>query len=126
MPSRYLPRVLAAKLACLSLMGNAKVMAQPIMLDNLCNEPAVYLNTTGAGDVLILGNSSPEARYVVVIPGSDLEVLTQVQQCVADAFITDSRLGAYIHVGAFSTRSDAEMVVLRLRSKNLSARVAYF
>jgi cell division protein FtsN len=82
-------------------------------------------NRTQQGNVIVVGRS-PTSRYVVVVPARRDNTLNVVRQCVPDAFLADSRLGAYVQAGAFPTRSSAESLSRVLRSQGLDARVAYF
>lgn len=77
-------------------------------------------------------NGSPVAnrpninRYVVVVPISNNDTLIRVRQYVADAFLSESRLGNYVNAGAFSDRNQADQRSRELRSRGLDARVDYF
>ncbi|NES86609.1 MAG: peptidoglycan-binding protein [Moorea sp. SIO2B7] len=63
--------------------------------------------------------------YVVVIPARGNSTLIKVQKYVSNAFLADSRLGTYVHAGAFPDRQAAESHSFLLRSKGLDARVLY-
>ncbi|MBW4515522.1 MAG: hypothetical protein KME11_09880 [Timaviella obliquedivisa GSE-PSE-MK23-08B] len=80
-------------------------------------------------DVIILGKL-PNAPYVVIVPlngdaDSNADVLSEVQQCVADSFQAESGLGKYIQAGAFARRSAAQQLTQHLYSLGLDARTIY-
>ena len=81
-------------------------------------------NTVTAGDVIVLGQL-PEQPYRVIVLGGDARSLTSIRQCVLDAFATESRLGAYIQVGSFDNRRDAENIQRILRRAGYRPRLIY-
>ncbi|NJR40259.1 MAG: hypothetical protein HC781_17335 [Leptolyngbyaceae cyanobacterium CSU_1_4] len=93
------------------------------------SEPSATLcaphNFEQQADVIILGKL-PNASYVVIVPlNGNTELLSEVRQCVADAFQTESRLGKYIQAGAFAQRSAAHQLTRQLYSLGLDARTIY-
>ncbi|NET49138.1 MAG: hypothetical protein F6K09_10530 [Merismopedia sp. SIO2A8] len=76
-------------------------------------------------NVIVIGHL-PDHNYVVVVPGQEDPLLAQVRTYVPDAFRSSSRLGDYIHAGAFETRREARTLALQLRSCRIRARVVYF
>jgi hypothetical protein len=73
---------------------------------------------------IILGQPQ-ETPYVVVIPGSDLILLEQIQRYAPLAFLSNSRMGSYIQAGAYTDRSAAEVLNRALRQQGWDARVMY-
>ena len=63
--------------------------------------------------------------YVVAVPGANPNILSRVQAFVPSAFVTDSRLGAYVQAGSSPRRAPAETVSRQLRREGLDARVIY-
>ena len=89
---------------------------------------AGFLNTDETledSSVTIIGHL-PDHNYVVVVPGRRESLLTEVRQYIPDAFMTSSRLGAYVHAGAFENRSAAEDLSMRLQACDIRSRVVYF
>lgn len=82
-------------------------------------------NTVQQGKVIVLGRIS-KYPYVVVVPGDEEIKLKSIQQCVTDAFISQNRLGKFIHAGAFDNYVSAKNLEVVLRSRKLDARVVYF
>lgn len=110
------------------LMGvpaKAQIRKEPPVSLDVCPIQVSGFNTVRLGDVVVVGRQ-PSARYVVVVPGRSRENLARVRRCIPDAFIAQSRLGSYIHAGAFLDRSAAETVSWLMRSQGLDARVVYF
>ena len=86
------------------------------------------INTTEDADdnnVIVIGHFSNH-NYVVIIPGRRDDLLEQVRRYVPDAFRSSSRLGSYIHAGAFESRREAETLSKQLRACRIRARVVYF
>jgi formyltetrahydrofolate synthetase len=81
-------------------------------------------NTVRQGETVILGRS-PDRRYIVLVPTGSMDILKIVQVCIPDAFMTQSKLGAYIHAGSFANLNHAESLAAALRSRGLDARVIY-
>jgi hypothetical protein len=77
-----------------------------------------------AGKVIVVGRAR-ETPHVVVVPASSPATLNAVRQCVPTAFLTNSRLGDYIHAGAFANYNQAASLSAMLRSRGLDARVVY-
>lgn len=75
--------------------------------------------------VTIIGHL-PNLNYVVVVPGQRESLLIDIRRYVPDAFMTTSRLGDYVHAGAFDTRRDAEVLSRKLRACKIRSRVVYF
>jgi hypothetical protein len=87
--------------------------------------PCLPHNSAPQGDVIVLGKT-PDAPYVVVVPmGGREDVLSQVRQCVPDAFQAASHLGKYIRAGAFAHPSEARSLTRHLHSLGLDARTVY-
>ncbi|WP_421657035.1 hypothetical protein [Leptothermofonsia sp. ETS-13] len=64
-------------------------------------------------------------RYVVAIPGDNLEELMLVQRFAPGAFLADSRLGMFINAGSFSEREPAEIRADVLRAYGFDAQVRH-
>lgn len=64
--------------------------------------------------------------YVVVIPITNNNLLSEVRRYFSDAFLANSRLGAYIQAGSFANQSAAESRSYALRARGFDARVVYF
>lgn len=93
--------------------------------DELNDAFCVSQNSLQQDEQIIVGDI-PDFPYVVVVPGQGSDLLTEVRQCVPDAFQTDLRLGPYIRAGAFPDRRSAEQLSRYLRrSLKLNARVMY-
>jgi hypothetical protein len=87
--------------------------------------PCAPHNSEPQENVIILGKI-PDAPYVVIVPlRGDADLLSEVRQCVEDAFQTESRLGKYIQAGAFDRRSAAQQLIRQLHSLGLDARTIY-
>jgi hypothetical protein len=100
-------------------------LAYPSVAGNTDPSPCLPHNSALQGDVIVLGKP-PDAPYVVVVPTGDREdLLSQVRQCVPDAFQADSHLGKYIRAGAFARPSDARSLTRHLHSLGLDARTIY-
>lgn len=87
------------------------------------SEPQRY-NTQTRGEVIVIG-AQRDRPYRVVIISESRDTLAAIQACILDAFIADDRFGAYIQVGSFNNRSDAETLRLILQKEGFSARVIY-
>lgn len=114
-----------------------------IVLASLClDSPHVYasetcdvfsfesdvLNTLSEieeGGVTVIGHL-PNHNYVVIVPGRRESLLIDVRRYIPDAFMTSSRLGSYVHAGAFETQEEAESLSMRLRACKIRSRVVYF
>nr|WP_242039849.1 hypothetical protein [Anabaena sphaerica] len=83
------------------------------------------LNSVQKSNVIVIGKV-PDSPYIVVVPGNSNQLLNFVRRYVADAFLAQHRLGAYVYAGGSSRRGDAECLSNFLRSQGLDARVVYF
>ncbi|MGM3307475.1 hypothetical protein ACSQ6I_16145 [Anabaena sp. WFMT] len=83
------------------------------------------LNSFRKREVIVIGKI-PEHPYVVIVPGNSYKLLNSVRSYVADAFIAQHKLGAYIYAGGSSYREKAECLSHLLKSRGLDARVVYF
>ncbi|MFN6483266.1 MULTISPECIES: peptidoglycan-binding protein [unclassified Nostoc] len=72
------------------------------------------------GNTLVANNP-----YRVIIPISNNDTLSKVQQYIPNAIAEQSNLGDYVNAGAFSDRAQAETLTKKLRSLGLDARVKY-
>ena len=72
------------------------------------------------GNTLVASNP-----YRVIIPISNNDTLSKVQQYIPNAVTEQSHLGDYVNAGAFSDRAQAETLTKKLRSLGLDARVKY-
>ncbi|MFW9258812.1 peptidoglycan-binding protein [Nostoc sp. CALU 546] len=63
--------------------------------------------------------------YRVIIPISNNDTLSKVQQYIPNAVTEQSSLGDYVNAGAFSDRAQAETLTKKLRSLGLDARVKF-
>jgi hypothetical protein len=100
-------------------------LVYPSFAEDTNPSPCLPHNSALQGDVIVLGKP-PDAPYVVVVPMGDQEdLLSQVRQCVPDAFQADSHLGKYIRAGAFARPSDARSLTRHLHSLGLDARTIY-
>ena len=72
------------------------------------------------GNTLVANNP-----YRVIIPISNNDTLSKVQQYIPNAVAEQSNLGDYVNAGAFSDRAQAETLTKKLRSLGLDARVKY-
>ena len=75
--------------------------------------------------VTVIGHL-PDRNYVVVVPGRRESLLTEVRRYIPDAFMTSSRLGSYVHAGAFDSRDEAEILSMRLKACKIRSQVVYF
>ena len=87
------------------------------------SEPQRF-NTQTDGDVIVVGWQRQQP-YRVVITGDDAATLTAIRACVLDAFASRTRLGAYIQVGSFASRRDAETIRRILQRAGYRSRVVY-
>lgn len=76
------------------------------------------------GKVIVLGKIQGK-HHVVVVPANRPNTLDAVRQCIPNAFLTSSRLGNYVHAGAFADYNQAASLAWMLRSRGLDARVVY-
>jgi hypothetical protein len=109
------------------VLGNlflTSLQAQPISYAP-CRPLVTGFNTTQQGEVIVLGRRT-DYRYVVVVPTPSQLTLNAVRQCVPDAFLTRSKLGPYVHAGAFPNRAGAESLSWFLRSRGINSRVVFF
>jgi peptidoglycan hydrolase-like protein with peptidoglycan-binding domain len=72
------------------------------------------------GNTLVANNP-----YRVIVPISNNDTLSKVQQYIPNAVIEESNLGDYVNAGAFSDRAQAETLSKMLRSYGLDARVKF-
>ncbi len=72
------------------------------------------------GNTLVANNP-----YRVIVPISNNDTLTKVQQYIPNAVTEQSNLGDYVNAGAFSDRAQAETLSKMLRSYGLDARVKF-
>ncbi|MEH2062803.1 MAG: peptidoglycan-binding protein [Nostoc sp.] len=79
-----------------------------------------YVVPVTNGDTLVANNP-----YRVIVPISNHDTLTKVQQYIPSAIAEQSGLGDYVNAGAFSDRNQAENLSKKLRSLGLDARVKY-
>jgi hypothetical protein len=108
-----------------AVLGIFAPFADPAVARNPDPSPCLPHNSAAQGDVIVLGKP-PDSPYVVVVPmGGREELLSQVRQCVPDAFQAESRLGKYIRAGAFAQSSDARSLTRHLHSLGLDARTIY-
>ncbi|WP_016952726.1 hypothetical protein [Anabaena sp. PCC 7108] len=103
------------------LMGNTAYADNCVPTSNFSQQ----FNRVQQGKVIVIGRIS-KYPYVVVVPGDEEIKLKSIQQCVTDAFISQNRLGKYIHAGAFDNYASAKELEIVLRSRKLDARVVYF
>jgi peptidoglycan hydrolase-like protein with peptidoglycan-binding domain len=64
-------------------------------------------------------------RYVVVIPGNEQELLSQVRRFIPGAFLDATNAGPFVNAGEFDNISDATRISNRLRGVGFDARVEY-
>ena len=81
-------------------------------------------NTQTNGNVIVIGEQ-PNRRYRVIITGENETTLAGIRACILDAFVGQSQLGAYIQVGSFEHRSDAETIQRILQAEGYPTRVVY-
>lgn len=118
-------------IALLSISSVLTIGVNPAQANLVCEE-IVFEGTTintleeDAGSEVTLIGHLPNRNYVVIVPGRKEEVLLEVRRYVPDAFQSSSRLGAYIHAGAFDNRSAAETLSMQLRACHIRSRVVYF
>jgi peptidoglycan hydrolase-like protein with peptidoglycan-binding domain len=72
------------------------------------------------GNTLVANNP-----YRVIVPISNHDTLSKVQQYIPNAVTEQSNLGDYVNAGAFSDRTQAETLTKMLRSYGLDARVKF-
>lgn len=64
-------------------------------------------------------------RYVVVIPGNEQELLSEVRRFIPRAFLDATNAGPFVNAGEFDNISDATRISNRLRGVGFDARVEY-
>ncbi|QLE41984.1 peptidoglycan-binding protein [Nostoc sp. C052] len=79
-----------------------------------------YVVPVTNGNTLVANNP-----YRVIIPISNNDTLSKVQQYIPDAIAEQSSLGDYVNAGAFSDRTQAETLTKKLRSLGIDARVKF-
>jgi peptidoglycan hydrolase-like protein with peptidoglycan-binding domain len=72
------------------------------------------------GNTLVANNP-----YRVIVPISNNDTLSKVQQYIPNAVTEQSNLGDYVNAGAFSDRTQAETLTKLLRSYGIDARVKF-
>lgn len=77
-----------------------------------------------SGEVLVIGHQ-PDRPYRVVVHSAEERDLSEIRDCVLDAFATRSELGDYIQVASFERRGDAETIGRVLRQSGYPSRVVY-
>ncbi|MEO0539392.1 MAG: hypothetical protein AAFZ80_00855 [Cyanobacteria bacterium P01_A01_bin.105] len=82
------------------------------------------LNTERLDDIVHIG-ALPWRPYRVILPYPEADVIGSVRTCVPDAYLSQSRLGPFIQVGSFTTRSEAEGVHRQFRQAGYSTRVIH-
>ncbi|MBN3895608.1 MAG: peptidoglycan-binding protein [Nostoc sp. NOS(2021)] len=82
--------------------------------------PNDYVVPVTNGNTLVANNP-----YRVIVPISNNDTLSKVQQYIPNAVTEQSNLGDYVNAGAFSDRTQAETLSKKLRSLGLDARVKY-
>lgn len=100
-------------------MLTPKATAQP------CLPFSDRLQPNTGRSVIVIGRTK-ETPHIVVVPAHSPSTLNLVRQCVPNAFLTNSRLGNYVHAGAFADYNWAASLSAMLRSRGLDARVVYF
>ncbi len=103
---------------CLVGMLTSKANAEP------CLPFSDRIQPNPAGTVIVIGRTK-DTPHVVVVPAASPNTLNGVRQCVPNAFLTNSRLGSYVHAGAFADYNRAASISAMLRSRGLDARVVY-
>lgn len=96
----------------------SEATAQPLGSEQPAQPPSTDEN------VVTLGQPCGQP-YVVAVPTSDVAILERVQAIVPTAFLTDSRLGRYVHAGSSERRSQSNALNRQLRRQGLDARVIY-
>ncbi|MGF1937876.1 MAG: peptidoglycan-binding domain-containing protein [Nostoc sp. ChiQUE02] len=79
-----------------------------------------YVVPVTNGNTLVANNP-----YRVIVPISNNDTLSKVQQYIPNAVTEQSNLGDYVNAGAFSDRAQAEILTKKLRSLGLDARVKF-
>ncbi|MEH1777877.1 MAG: peptidoglycan-binding protein [Nostoc sp.] len=79
-----------------------------------------YVVPVTNGNTLVANNP-----YRVIIPISNNDTLSKVQQYIPNAIAEQSNLGDYVNAGAFSDRTQAETLTKKLRSLGIDARVKF-
>ncbi|BBD69854.1 peptidoglycan binding domain-containing protein [Nostoc commune NIES-4072] len=79
-----------------------------------------YVVPVSNGNTLVANNP-----YRVIVPISNNDTLSKVQQYIPTAVTEQSHLGDYVNAGAFSDRAQAETLTKKLRSLGIDARVKY-
>ncbi|MBD2501342.1 hypothetical protein [Anabaena azotica] len=82
------------------------------------------ISSTPQSQAIVIGKVANQP-YTVVVPGKSESLLNLVKNHVPGAFMTQHKLGAYVHAGSFSQRREAECLSRLLRSHRLDARVVY-
>lgn len=104
---------IAATLLCPPSQAACELFAEP-----------QQFNTQVQGDVIVIG-AQADRRYQVILPNPHEATLPALRDCVTDAYLTQSRMGSYIHIGSFDNRQDARNLRHILREAGYRARVIY-
>lgn len=111
------------------MSGLLAVQSKPALANTICEDMEFVVATINTLDddseVTLIGHL-PGRNYVVVVPGHQEDTLLEIRRYVPDAFFSSSRLGSYIHAGAFDNRSMAETLSKQLRACKIRSRVVYF
>jgi hypothetical protein len=121
--NRYLTIGIIATIFGESLFSQAWTQ-QPSCTPPTQPEATKLVNSSQQSNVIVIGKVSSRP-YVVVVPGNSDKLLNTVRRYVADAFLTQHKLGAYVYAGGFAKREEAECLSILLRSHGLDARVVY-
>ena len=76
-------------------------------------------------NVIVIGQVSTKP-YVVIVPGNSEQLLNRVRRYANNAFLAQHKLGAYVYVGGYPNRFQAQCWSNLLKSRGLDARVVYF
>jgi peptidoglycan hydrolase-like protein with peptidoglycan-binding domain len=91
-------------------------------------EPSRYVLPPSSDYVVPVANGNTLAAdnpYRVIVPISNNDTLSKVQQYIPNAVTEKSNLGDYVNAGAFNDRKQAENLTKMLRSYGLDARVKF-
>lgn len=104
-----------------NLAGNGSSPYYPPNVGNVPGSGYIGGNLPGGGS----GGGDRTFPYVVVVPGNDSSLLSQVRRYVPSAYVDEAKPGSFIRAGSFIQRTDAEQLTDVLRNNGFDARVAY-
>lgn len=87
--------------------------------------PAAFQPSTTTSTGRPSVTTATAGRYVVAVPGSDAQTITQVRRFVPRAYVDRAREGTFVNAGGYADYDGARALSHTLRANGLDARVIY-